>query len=282
LSKNFESDIEEVAKPKPNSQIAGAIHAAKPGYNPFPTINMALGRNNVTIDLKYDAPNKKVYEINTDIWDPVHSATREKYREAGKVDAKGNVKVLLTPDQKSEIIQMDQAKFPDKKYRYMISYTNFKRMYGGDGVEYLVRYGYLHGLTFMGVPFKIYKQDFDFHYEPLFEQTPVLTGSSFDINFGDIIRQMKIYHTPWDSEAFSNSLKDIPFPNNPMLGVSLNIGIEGAPGVYGIPDLKAFKTKSFEELMNYAQSNDLEWLAERQPQEQEVEVQTDPAKKKRG
>lgn len=257
--------MEEVAKPKPNVAMQGAIHAKVPGYNPFPTINMNLNRANVTLDFKYDAENKKVYSVVTDIWDPVHSGTYQKYKDAGKVDVKGNVKVMQTPVQKAEVIAMDAARYPDKTYKYMISYTHIKRMYGSDGQEYLVRYGYFHGLSFMGIEFKWFKMDFDFHYEPTFEQTPVLTGSSFDINFGDINRQIKVYHTKWDIDEVEKSLKDIPYPNNPRLGVAFNIGIEGAPGVYPIPDVKAFKTKSFEELMQYVQENDIELLKDSTP-----------------
>ena len=256
----FSEAIEEVAKPKPNQQIKGEVHAKNPEFNAFPTISMNLNRANVTLDFKYDGENKTLYSILTDLWDPVHTATRQKYKDAGKVDSKGNVRVLQTPDQKAEVIAMDAARYPDKTYKYMISYTHMKRLYGNDGKEYLVRYGYFHGLSFMRIEFKWFKMDFDYHYEPSFEQTPVLTGSSFDINFGDITRQTKVYHTPWSVDEFEKSLKDIPFPNNTSLGVKFSIGVEGAPGVYQIPDVKAFKTKSFEELMQYVQENDIELL----------------------
>ena len=262
MPNKFSEAIEEIAKPKTNAQIQGAVHAKTPGYNPFPTINMNLNRANVTLDFKYDGENKTLYSILTDLWDPVRPETRQKYKDAGKVDAKGEVKVMMTPEQKAEIINMDPARFPDHTYKYMISYTHIKRMYGNDGEEYLVRYGYLHGLSFMSMEWKLFKMDFDHHYEPVFEQTPKLTGSSFDINFGDITRQIKVFHTPWSPEEFEKSLKDIPFPNNTSLGVAFNIGIEGAPGVYPIPDVKAFKSKSFEELMQYVQENDVELLKE--------------------
>jgi hypothetical protein len=266
LSSKFTETIEEVAKPKSNQQIKGVIHAKDPSFNPFPTISMNLNKSNVTLDFKCDRENKKVYSVLTDLWDPVHEGTYQKYKDAGKVDTKGNVRVMQTPDQKAEVIAMDGARYPDKTYKYMISYTHMKRLYGNDGQEYLVRYGYFHGLTFMGLEFKWFKMDFDHHFEPIFEQTPVLTGSSFDINFGDITRQTKVYHTPWSIDEFEKSLKDIPFPNNTSLGVSFNIGIEGAPGVYPIPDVKAFKNKSFEELMQYVQENDVELLKEATPE----------------
>jgi hypothetical protein len=271
LPNKFSEAIEEVAKPKPNTQMQGAVHAKTPGYNPFPTINMNLNRSNVTLDFKYDGENKTLYSVLCDLWDPVKPETRQKYKDAGKVDAKGNVRVMLTPEQKAEIINMDPARFPDHTYKYMISYTHMKRMYGNDGNEYLVRYGYFHGVSFMSMEWKHFKMDFDFHYEPIFEQTPTLTGSSFDINFGDITRQIKVYHTPWNTDEFEKSLKDIPFPNNTSLGVAFNIGIEGAPGVYPIPDVKAFKSKSFEELMQYVQENDIELLKDNTAKEAIVE-----------
>jgi len=267
------STIEEAAKPKPNSQIKGENHATK---MVFPTINMALGRANINTDFKFDGESKTLYSVATDLWDPVHPATKQKYKDAGKVDSKGNVRVLQTPEQKAEVIKMDDARYPDHTYKYMISYTHLKRMYGSDGNEYLVRYGYLHGVSFMGLPFKVFKMDFDFHNEPEFEQTPVLTGSSFDINYGDIVSQRKVFHTPWNIDEFKKSLKDIPFPNNPQLGIALNIGVEGAPGVFPIQDLKAFQNKSLEDLMNYAQSLDESYLQDEQlpeevkPQQQEV------------
>lgn len=275
MSNKFSEAIEEIAKPKANNQIQGAIHAKDPNFNPFPTINMNLNRGNVTLDFKYDGVNKTLYSVLTDLWDPVRPETRQKYKDAGKVDAKGNVKVLQTPEQKAEVIIMDAARYPDHTYKYMISYTHMKRLYGNDGQEYLVRYGYLHGLSYMSIEFKCFKMDFDHHFEPVFEQTPKLTGSSFDINFGDITRQIKVYHTPWSIDEFEKSLKDIPFPNNTSLGVSFNIGIEGAPGVYPIPDVKAFKNKSFEELMQYVQENDIELLKEGTPtQEPDKEKET--------
>lgn len=265
----YESAAEKAADPKPNNQIQGLQHAA-PGAV-LPTINLALGKANVTQDFKYDE-SKQYYSIKTDLWDPVHPITREKYRAAGKVDARGNVKVLQTPDQKAEVLQMDQARFPDHTYKYLVSYTHFKRMWGNDGQEYLVRYGYFHGQTFMGVPWKWFKMDFDFHYEPLFEPNPTLTGSSFDINYGDIYRQVKVYHTKWDHEEFDKLLKDIPFPNNPKIGVSLKVGVEGAPSVATIPDLKAFRNKSFEDLMKYVESNDISWLEEDKAPEEPVKT----------
>ena len=76
----FNEAIEEVAKPKPNAAMQGAVHAKTPGFNPFPTINMNLNRANVTLDFKYDAENKKYYSIVTDLWDPVHEGTYRKYK----------------------------------------------------------------------------------------------------------------------------------------------------------------------------------------------------------
>lgn len=267
----FNEAIEEVAKPRGNKELQGVVHAKNPGYNPFPTINMNLNRSNVTLDFKFDGENKKYYTVVSDLWDPLHPATIKKYKDAGKVDSKGNVRVMMTPEQKAEVINMDPARYPDKSYKYMISYTHIKRMYGNDGNEYLVRYGYLHGISFMSIEFKHFKMDFDHHYEPVFDQTPVLTGSSFDINFGDINRQIKVYHTPWSVDEFEKSLKDLPFPNNPKLGVAFNIGIEGAPGVYPIPDIQAFKSKSFEQLMRYVEENDVELLKENTQVKQEEE-----------
>lgn len=273
MANAFESVIEELAKPKPNQAIKGEIHAAKPGFNPFPTISMSLGRTNVTTDFKYDGANKKIYSIATPLWDPVNTMTRQRFTEAGKK------KVLETPVQRAEIIQMDQARFPDKTYKYMISYTHLKRMFGSDGGEYLVRYGYFHGLTYMGVEWKYFKQDFDFHYEPVFETQPVLTGSSFDVNYGDIIRQIKVFHTPWSADEFNKSLKDIPFPNTPNVGINLLIGVEGAPNVYSVPNLNAFKTSSFQNLMSYAETLDESFIEETPEQEEPVTVEEKKPKK---
>ena len=131
----------------------------------------------------------------------------------------------------------------------------------------------------MGVPWKWFKQDFDFHYEPQFEPNPTLTGSSFDINYGDIYRQVKVYHTKWDKEEFDKYLKDIPFPNNTNIGIHLKVGIEGAPSVASIPDVKAFRNKSFQELMKYVETNDVQWLAEDIPKKENTEeVQKEPKK----
>lgn len=253
------AEAEQVSPPKPNSQIKGEVHALSPGV--FPTINLALGRANLVVDFKYD-PSKTVYSVKTPIWDPVHPSTREKYRQAGKIRKNGEVNVLMTPDQKAEIMAMDDARFTDGTYRYMISYTHFKRMYGQDGEEYLVRIGYFHGISFMNKSWKWLKHDFDFHYEPVFEQTPSLTGSTFDMNFGDIIRQVKVFHTKWNIDEFERSLKDIPYPHKPNVGVALTVGVEGAPGIYAVDDLAVFKSAKFEDLINYAQSGNAEFVEE--------------------
>lgn len=52
-------------KAVPNSQIQGENHAINKNY--FPTINMALGKPNVTVQFKYDPENKKMYTVKSTV-----------------------------------------------------------------------------------------------------------------------------------------------------------------------------------------------------------------------
>lgn len=260
MSDNLTSDIEVAQKAVPNTQIEGENHAKDKFYNPFPTIQKVLGTPNAVTNFKYDAVNKKLYTVETKDWTPTHPSTLAMYEKVGR-------KYRQRPEETAEQKKLDNARFPDGTYKYYISYTMFKRMMGADGTEYLVRHGYLHGISVMNMEWKYLKQDFDYHFEPLFEPTVGNQSNYFQVTYGEEINQIKKYHTVWDKDLFERSLKDIPFPTNTKVGVSFKVGYEGSMGVTTIPSLQAFKNKSFDELYQYASTGDRQLLeVKEQPQ----------------
>jgi hypothetical protein len=260
VSENLSSDIEQAAPPVPNTQIQGENHAKDKNYNPFPTINMVLGTPNTTVNFKCDIKNKSLYTVQAKDWNPVHPTTIQLYEQYGKVDKNGKAKYTPRPEETAEQKVLDNARFPDGTFKYYISYTTMKRMMGADGVEYLVRYGYLHGISVMNKEWKYFKRDFDFHYEPVFDPQVGDQTNFFQMTYGEQINSIKKYHTPWDKDVFERSLKDIPFPGNSKVGVSFKVGVEGSMGTVTIPSIQAFRTKSFEELYEYARTGDNRYL----------------------
>src|SRR5580765_8249860 len=156
MSENYASTPELEKNAPPNSQIQGVNHAANPNF--FPTINVALGRPNVELSFKCDLKHKKMYNIQAENWSPVNSTTQAKWDLHKK-------KYKLTANETVEQMTLEEnAKYPDGTFKYYISYKTCKRMQGADGNEYLVRGGYLHGISFMNLEWKYPKSDFDFHY----------------------------------------------------------------------------------------------------------------------
>ncbi len=253
MSENLTSDIEVAQKAVPNSQIAGENHAKDKFYNPFPTIQKVLGTPNTVTNFKYDAAKKNLYSIETKDWNPTHSTTLAMYEKVGR-------KYRQRPEETAEQKTLDSAKFPDGTFKYYISYTMFKRMMGADGQEYLVRHGYLHGISVMNMEWKYLKQDFDYHYEPVFEPSVGNQSNYFQVTYGEEINQIKKFHTTWDKDVFERSLKDIPFPGNTKTGVTFKVGYEGAMGIATIPSLEAFRSKSFDDLYEYASTGNKEAL----------------------
>lgn len=243
-------ELEEAAVP--NSQIQGAVHAKDPNY--FPTINMALGKSNIALQFKYDAEQKKMYTQKADHWNPTDPKTLAKYAEYKK-------KYKLTPDEIGEQMKVEEfGSFPDGTFKYYISYTNFKRMQGSDGNEYLVRSGWIHGISFMNLEWRYPKDGFDWHYEPVFETKAGGQGTNYNPVYGEQINSIKVFHTPWNPDTFDKALKDIPFPNNTSQGVKFKVGVEGSMGVTDIPSIAAFRNKSFSDLYLYATTGDRSYL----------------------
>lgn len=252
MSENLSSTPEIEQEAVPNSQIKGVIHAKDPMY--FPTINVALGKPNINLQFKYDASQKKMYTQKADHWNPADPKTLSKYAEFKK-------KYPLTPDEIAEQMTLEEnAKFPDGTFKYYISYTTFKRMQGSDGNEYLIRTGWLHGISFMNLEWKYPKDSFDWHYEPVFDVKAGGSSSSYNPVYGEQINSIKVYHTPWHPDTFDKSLKDIPYPKNTKIGVGFKVGVEGSMGVTDIPSLEAFRNKSFNDLYLYASTGDRSYL----------------------
>lgn len=270
MSESLESTPEIEQQAVPNNQIKGEDQAKN--YNPFPTISMALGKSNVQLQFKCDYAQKKMYTVKSDHWqsvDPKTLASWAKYP---------NKKYHMNPDETAEQIVVEPgAKYPDGTFKYYKSYTIFKRMMGSDGIEYLVRSGWLHGISFMNIEWKYPKDNFDWHYEPVFEPT-IGGGTTYEIKYGEQTNQIKVYHTPWNTDTFDKSLRDIPYPNNTSLGVGFKVGVEGAMGVTDIPSLQIFKNKSFNDLYQYATTGDKSYL---EFTKEELEVMTPPPKKKK-
>lgn len=252
MSENLTSEPELESRPLLNTQIQGEVHAKDPNY--FPTINMALGKPNVTINFKYDAKNKKMYTQQAEFWNPVDPITQKKWDEYKKKYKKNSYEI-------AEQMTMEEfAKFPDGTFKYYISYMGFKRVQGADGNEYLVRTGFLHGISFMNIEWKYPKDNFDWHYEPIFDAKVGTAGTGYNPVYGEQINSIKVFHTPWNPETFDKSLRDIPFPKNTSIGLTLKVGVEGSMGTTPIPSLDAFRNKSFEDLYLYAKTGDRTYL----------------------
>jgi hypothetical protein len=266
MSENLTSTPEVEQQAVPNNQIQGVNHAVDRNY--FPTINMALGKPNVTLNFKYDAKNKKMYTQQADFWNPVNPTTQKKWDDYKKKYRKNPYEIA------EQMVMEEYAKFPDGTFKYYISYMGFKRVQGADGVEYLVRTGFLHGISFMNMEWKHPKDNFDWHYEPIFDAKVGSAGTGYNPVYGEQVNSIKVYHTPWNPDTFDKSLRDIPFPKNTSIGLTLKVGVEGSMGTTPIPSLDAFRNKSFDDLYLYAKTGDRSYLELTKEEKDVVEAQT--------
>lgn len=269
MSDNLSSSPELESNAVSNQQIKGVSHAKDPNY--FPTINMALGKPNVTLQFKCDLGKKNLYTIKSKDWNPTHQKTLDIWERHEKT-------YKPSPNEIAEQMTLDQhAKYPDGTYKYYKSYKTFKRLRGSDGAEYLVRTGYLHGISFMNIEWKYPKNNFDWHYEPVFDVKAGGQSTSYNPVYGEQVNQIKVYHSTWDPIEFDKALRDIPFPKNTSIGVSFKVGVEGAMGVTTIPTLEVFRNKSFDDLYAYARTGDRSYL---EFTEEEKKAMTATIKKK--